>query len=223
MAKESFLSSSIGKKILVALTGLFLISFLVIHVSINATMLFNDKGETFNILSHFMAYNWIIRFLEIGLFAGFFIHIIYTLILYFQNKSRRPVGYVKTDRSSNSKWYSRSMALLGTLILIFLVIHINHFWTHKLIHTYIRGEDVTDSYSMIIIALTNPVNLIIYIAAFIALAYHLLHGFPSAFQTLGLNHKKYTPVIKFLGAAFSIIVPAIFTLIALMIFFGVVK
>ncbi|MDB5228386.1 MAG: succinate dehydrogenase, partial [Bacteroidota bacterium] len=91
---------------------------------------------------------------------------------------------------------------------------------HKLIHTYIRGEDVRDSYSMIIVALTNPINLIFYIGAFIALAYHLLHGFPSAFQTLGLNHKKYTPIIKFLGTAFSIIVPGIFALIALAIFFG---
>jgi succinate dehydrogenase / fumarate reductase cytochrome b subunit len=111
------------------------------------------------------------------------------------------------------------MALLGTLILIFLVIHINQFWKHKLVHIYIGGEEVSDYYSNILATLTNPINLAIYIGAFIALAYHLLHGFPSAFQTLGLNHKKFTPVIKAIGTAFSIIVPGLFAAIALAVYF----
>ncbi len=222
MAKESFLHSTIGRKIVVSLSGLFLISFLVVHLFINAQILWNDGGETFNIYAHFMAYNWLIRIMEVGLFAGFLIHIAWTLALYFENRAKRPVGYVMYQGRDTSKWYSRSMALLGTLILIFLIIHIRQFWSHKLIHVYIRGEEVTDSYTMIQEVLTNPIWLIAYIVAFIALAYHLLHGFRSAFQTLGLNHKKYTPIIAGIGTAFSIIVPAAFAFIAIAIYFGLV-
>jgi succinate dehydrogenase / fumarate reductase cytochrome b subunit len=191
MAKESFFSSSIGRKIAVSLTGIFLITFLIVHVGLNATILLNDGGKTFNAGAHFMAYNWLIRVMEVGLFAGFLIHIVLTLVLYFQNRSKRPVAYAKVDAKENSRWYSRSMALLGSLLLIFLVIHINQFWSDKLIHVYINGEQEIDAYTMVIDALKSPVNLVIYIGAFIALSYHLLHGFPSAFQTLGLNHKKY--------------------------------
>lgn len=222
MAKESFLRSSIGRKFIVGLTGLFLITFLVVHVGINSTILLNDGGETFNEAAHFMAYNWLIRVMEIGLFAGFIIHIGLTLKLYFENKSKRPVPYAVVDAKANSSWYSRSMALLGTLLLIFLVIHISQFWSHKLVHVYIGGEEDIDSYTPVVEALRNPVYLVVYLAAFAALSYHLLHGFPSAFQTLGLNHKKYTPVIKLLGTAFSIIVPGLFALIALAVFLGLV-
>ena len=222
MAKESFLHSTIGRKFVVGLTGFFLITFLVIHVSINSTILLGDEGATFNAASHFMAYNWLIRAMEVGLFAGFILHIVMTLQLYFQNRSKRPVGYVKTDGQANSKWYSRSMALLGTLLLIFLIIHINNFWSHKLIHIYINGEEVTDYYTNIKETFATWYVVVFYIGAFVALAYHLLHGFPSAFQTLGLNHKKYTPLIKGLGTAFSIIVPGLFAAIALAVHFKLV-
>lgn len=221
MAKENFSSSSIGKKVIVGLTGLFLISFLVVHVGINSTILLNDNGETFNTAAHFMSHNWIIRVMEIGLFAGLIAHIALTLKLHFENKSKRPVAYAVMDGKANSKWYSRSMALLGTILLVFFVIHLGQFWVPTKVATYSGAEE--NSFEMVVNILSNPIFAIIYVVAFISLGYHLLHGFPSAFQTLGLNHKKYTPIIKAIGTAFSVVVPALFAIIALAITFGFVK
>jgi len=220
MAKENFFSSSIGKKVIVGLTGLFLITFLVVHVGINATILLNDNGETFNTAAHFMSHNWVIRVMEIGLFAGIIAHIVLTLKLHFENKSKRPVAYAVTDGKANSKWYSRSMALLGSLLLAFFIIHLGQFWAPTKIAVF-NGED-ENSYEVVKTVLSNPIFLIIYVLAFVSLGYHLLHGFPSAFQTLGLNHKKYTPIIKAAGTAFSIIVPGLFAAIAIALFFGLV-
>ncbi|MBK9791585.1 MAG: succinate dehydrogenase cytochrome b subunit [Sphingobacteriales bacterium] len=221
MAKENFLTSSIGKKLVVGLTGLFLISFLVVHVGINSTILLNDNGETFNTAAHFMSHNWVIRVMEIGLLLGIIAHIFMTLKLHFENKSKRPVGYAVIDGKANSKWYSRSMTLLGTLLLIFLVIHMADFWLHTKKALYITHEN-ENSYLEVKEAMQNPLLLVIYIAGFFSLGFHLLHGFPSAFQTLGLNHKKYTPIIKAAGTAFSIIVPGLFAAIAVALFFGLV-
>ncbi len=222
MAKENFSTSSIGKKIIVGLTGLFLISFLVVHVGINSTILLNDGGETFNTAAHFMSHNWLIRVMEIGLLLGILIHIAMTLKLYFENKSKRPVAYAVIDGKANSKWYSRSMTLLGTLLLIFLVIHMSDFWLHTKKAVYITHEE-ENPFLEVKEAMQNPLLLIIYIAGFFSLGFHLLHGFPSAFQTLGLNHKKYTPVIKAVGTAFSIVVPGLFAIIALALFFGLIQ
>jgi succinate dehydrogenase / fumarate reductase cytochrome b subunit len=221
MAKENFLTSSIGKKLIVGLTGLFLISFLVVHVGINSAILLNDNGETFNTAAHFMSHNWVIRVMEIGLLLGILIHIGTTLKLHFENKSKRPVGYAVIDGKANSKWYSRSMTLLGTLLLIFLVIHMADFWLHTKKALYITHEE-ENPYLEVKAAMQNPLLLVIYIAGFFSLGFHLLHGFPSAFQTLGLNHKKYTPIIKAAGTAFSIVVPGLFAAIALALFFGLV-
>lgn len=221
MAKENFLTSSIGKKLIVGLTGLFLISFLVVHVGINSAILLNDNGETFNTAAHFMSHNWVIRVMEIGLLLGILIHIGTTLKLYFENKAKRPVGYAVIDGKANSKWYSRSMTLLGTLLLIFLVIHMADFWLHTKKALYITHEE-ENPYLQVKAAMQNPILLVIYIAGFFSLGFHLLHGFPSAFQTLGLNHKKYTPIIKAAGTAFSIVVPGLFAAIALALFFGLV-
>lgn len=220
MAKENFLTSSIGKKLIVGLTGLFLISFLVVHVGINSTILLNDNGQTFNTAAHFMSHNWVIRIMEIGLFAGLIAHILLTLKLHFENKSKRPVAYAVIDGKANSKWYSRSMALLGSLLLAFLVIHLRQFWAPTKIAVFSGVEE--NSYEVVKEVLSNPIYLVLYVLAFISLGYHLLHGFPSAFQTLGLNHKKYTPVIKAAGTAFSIIVPGLFAAIALALFFNLV-
>lgn len=221
MAKENFIQSSIGRKFVVGLTGLFLISFLIVHVGINSTILLGDNGETFNTAAHFMSHNWLIRIMEIGLLAGILAHIVMTLKLHFDNKAKRPVGYAVSAASANSKWYSRSMTLLGTLLLIFLVIHMSDFWLHTKKAIYVTGEE-ENPYLEVKAAMQNPILLVIYIAGFVSLGFHLLHGFPSAFQTLGLNHKKYTPIIKTLGTAYSIIVPALFGLIALALFFDLV-
>ncbi|HWZ23564.1 MAG TPA: hypothetical protein VNW06_12965, partial [Cytophagaceae bacterium] len=122
------LGSSLGKKLLMAITGLFLCSFLVVHCFLNSFIFFNDGGVSFNEGAEFMAHNPVIRTMEVVLFLGLIVHAVQALIITLHNKKARPVGYAVTNGNANSKWYSRSMGLLGTLILIFLIIHLKHFW-----------------------------------------------------------------------------------------------
>jgi len=226
MAKKSgFLSSSIGKKFIMGITGLFLVSFLAVHCFINSLIFFNDGGLTFNIGAHFMATNWLIRFGEIVLFAGFILHIIQSLILTLENRKARPIGYAQFNGAANSTWYSRSMGLLGTLILIFLIVHLAHFWIVSRF-TGIPTKDANgheDLYEVMRLTFKQPWVIILYSLSMFSLAFHLLHGFQSAFQTLGLNHKKYTPYIKKTGLAFSIIVPLTFAAMPIAMYFGLIK
>jgi succinate dehydrogenase / fumarate reductase cytochrome b subunit len=213
------LTSSIGKKVIMSLTGLFLISFLVIHASINAMIFYNDGGETFSHWGHFMGTNPIIRTLEIGLVLGFLIHIADGLWLTKLNQSARPVKYAVTNASANSTWYSRSMGLLGTLILIFLVIHTSHFWIPNRSNQFATGEEL-NLYQMMLDIFQNIWVVIIYVLGCISLAWHLLHGFKSAFKTLGIYHVKYNGAIRVIGVAFSIIVPTLFALMPVSIYLG---
>lgn len=222
---KGFLKSSIGKKVVMGLTGLFLISFLVVHCFLNSFIFLNDGGLMFNTGADFMAHNWVIRFGELVLFAGLIIHMIQALILTLENRKARPVGYNVVNGSANSSWYSRSMGLLGTLLLMFLIIHLMHFWV-KSRFTGLPGEDANgheNLYAVMQVTFSMLWVVIVYVLAMISLAYHLLHGFQSAFQTLGLNHKKYTPAIKAIGVGFSIIVPFIFALMPILMYAGVIK
>jgi len=222
---QGFLKSSIGKKVVMGLTGLFLISFLVVHCFINSLIFFNDGGLTFNTGADFMAHNWLIRAGELVLFAGLILHIIQALLLTIENRKARPVGYAMVAGSANSSWYSRSMGLLGTLLLIFLIIHLTHFWV-KSRFTGLPGEDASGHENLYAVMQEQFKMLwvvILYALSMISLAYHLLHGFQSAFQTLGLNHKKYTPLIKNVGIGFSIIIPFIFALMPILMYLGVIK
>ena len=222
MSNTGVFSHSIGRKLLMGITGLFLISFLLVHCFINALIFFNDGGETFNIGAHFMGTNWIIRAMEIVLFLGILAHIFLALRLTLQNNKARPVKYAVNGGRSNSKWYSRWMGLLGTLILMFLIIHLKHFW----VETRIVGlelEDVNgneDLYAVMKLIFSEAWVVIVYCAAMVSLAYHLLHGFQSAFQSLGLNHKKYTPLIKSAGIAFSILIPLLFAAMPVSMYMG---
>lgn len=213
------LTSSIGKKLIMSLTGLFLISFLVIHASINAMIFYNDGGETFSHWGHFMGTNPIIRTLEIGLVLGFLIHIADGLWLTKLNQNARPVKYAVTNANANSTWYSRSMGLLGTLILIFLVIHTSHFWIPNRANQFATGEELP-LYKMMLEIFKNIWVVVIYVLGCFSLAWHLLHGFQSAFKTLGLYHLKYNGAIHVVGVVFSIVVPILFALMPISIYLG---
>lgn len=207
------------------MTGLFLISFLLVHCFLNAFIFFNDGGLMFNEGAHFMATNWIIRFMEIVLFIGILYHIYLALILTLKNKKARPVGYESNNGSANSRWYSRWMGLLGTLILIFLIIHLSDFWV-KSRFTGLPGLDSNgreNLYAVMLIIFKQDWSVILYCLSMISLGYHLLHGFQSAFQSLGINHKKYTPAIKAVGTGFSILIPLIFAAMPLCIYFNLIK
>jgi succinate dehydrogenase / fumarate reductase, cytochrome b subunit len=223
--KTGFLHSSIGKKVVMGATGLFLVSFLVIHCFLNSLIFFNDNGLWFNEGAHFMGHNWLIRAMEYVLFIGFIIHIYQSLILTLQNNKARPVGYNKFNGKANSSWYSRSMGLLGTLILFFLIIHLTHFWI-KSRFTGLPGEDANgfeNLYAVMQETFKISWVVVLYVLSMFSLSFHLMHGFQSAFQSLGLNHKKYTPLIKKVGLIFSIIIPLIFALMPLSLFFGFIK
>jgi succinate dehydrogenase / fumarate reductase cytochrome b subunit len=223
------LKSSIGKKFIMGITGLFLISFLLVHCFINMLIFFNDGGETFNKGAEFMGTNWLIRTMEIVLFAGLILHALQALVLTMENKKARPVAYAQVNGLANSKWYSRSMGLLGTLILMFLIIHLKHFWvvsrfTDHIAHNEFEklpGQETL--YHEMLEVFENPLVVVVYVLSMISLAYHLLHGFQSAFQTLGLNHRKYTPAIKKCGVVFSIVIPVLFALMPIAMHLGWVK
>lgn len=218
-------SSSIGKKLIMGITGLFLISFLVVHCFINSLIIVNDGGLTFNMGAHFMGTNWIIRAMEVVLFAGLLAHIVQGFRLVFQNRAARPERYAVTNGAANSKWYSRSMGLLGTLLLIFLIVHISKFWVMSRF-TGIPTVDANgnhDLFAVMVETFKNPWLVLLYVLAMVSLAYHLLHGFSSAFQTLGWNHKKYTPIIKGFGFWFSIIIPLIFALMPIVMYLGYIN
>jgi succinate dehydrogenase / fumarate reductase cytochrome b subunit len=206
---QSF-TSSIGKKLVMGITGLFLISFLVVHLSVNAMIFVGDDGATFNTAAHFMSHNIIIRIMEVVLFAGLIAHIVQGLLLTSQNNSKRPVKYAVAQGNATSKWYSRSMGILGTLLLMFLVLHLSHFWVETKANLYLHNDAPTNTYKELKETFSELWVVIVYVLGVVSLGWHLLHGFQSAFQTLGLNHKKYTPIIKMLGVAFSIGVSLIF-------------
>lgn len=218
-------TSSIGKKLIMSLTGLFLISFLIIHCTINAMIFYNDGGVTFSHWGHFMGTNPIIRLMEIGLVLGFLFHIVDGFILLRQNRKARPVRYAKVTQPHNTTWYSLSMGLLGTLILIFLIIHSSHFWIPNRVSQGLTNweEGELDLYAKMLVTFQEPWIVIVYVLGCFSLFWHLLHGFRSSFQTLGLNHLKYNGLIGFVGTAFAIIVPIIFALMPVSMYFGWVK
>jgi succinate dehydrogenase / fumarate reductase cytochrome b subunit len=217
---SNFLQSSLGKKLIMGITGLFLITFLIVHCGINACIFANDGGVTFNAAAEFMGTNLLIRTMEIVLFIGIIWHILQALVLTLSNNKARPVKYAVNNGNSNSKWYSRWMGLLGTLILMFLIIHLKHFW----LKTRFTGLDHNQTlFDQMKVTFSELWVVVLYCAAMVSLAYHLMHGFQSAFQTLGWNHPKYTPVIKKIGFAFSIIVPLIFALMPVAMYLNWIK
>jgi len=226
-------TSTIGKKIVVAVTGLFLVSFLVVHVGINSCVfkdLFvsDDNGDMFNRAADFMARTVVVRIMEYVLFIGFFIHIIQGLVVEFQNRTKRKIGYEVDLGNRGSKWYSRSMGLLGSILLIFLIIHWSHFWvpsrfTHAGMEEPLlmsNGRVSHDMFHLMKETFTHWWVVILYVVGCISLAWHLMHGFQSAFRTLGLHNKKYLNMVNAFGVGFSIIVPLLFALMPLSFKFG---
>ena len=219
MTWKHFFTSSIGKKLLMGLTGLFLILFLIVHAGINACIFLNDNGETFNQVAHFMSHNWIMRFLEIGLFSGLILHIIQGLSLWIQNAKARPVRYHVNKPSKNSQWYSRSMGILGTLLLLFIVMHLSHFYVDTKIALY-SGDQPHNLFEEMKEVFQSGWVVTLYIIGVASLFWHLYHGFQSAFQTFGIHHKKYTPLIKTLGTGYAFIICVLFSLMPVSIYLG---
>ena len=219
----STFSGSIGRKIIMALTGLFLCSFLIVHLIGNLQLLANDSGESFNHYAKFMTSNLLIKIVSYVLYTSIIVHSIWALILTMQNKKARPIGYAYSNPQANSPWNSRNMGILGTLTLIFIVIHMKDFWWEYHngdlpLYTLEDGTVVKDLYKLVGFSFGQLWYVALYVFCMVALAFHLHHGFKSSFQTLGLNHKKYTPFIRQVGLWFSILVPGAFALIPIIMF-----
>jgi succinate dehydrogenase / fumarate reductase cytochrome b subunit len=281
MSNSVLFKSSIGKKVFMALTGLFLCTFLVGHLAGNLQLILKTGEEgrrAFNEYAYFMGHNLFIKILSYVTYAAILIHVIDGIALTIQNRKARPVRYAYSKPGANSSSASRSMAILGTLILVFLATHMANFWwqmkvkeavplhTYKLemdnpmmgaanaelyythvpgiqpipkdgkniiekgTDLYIKGTNVKvaegyrDLHTLVMDFFSKSKNegalfaVLFYLISMIVLAYHLLHGFQSAFQSLGINHPKYTPLIKIIGTAFAVIVPFLFAIIPVIIY-----
>jgi len=270
----SVFSYSVGRKIVMSLSGLFLVSFLFVHVGGNALLFINDGGVSFNEFVQFMTSNPVIKVLEYVLFAGFLIHIVYGFILTAQNNKARPVKYAYTKAADKgSTWFSRNMILTGTIMLAFLVIHITMFWgryhmaekgweivetvpiskayTHSMkilepveaegqVLIKEEGYVTEEKYNLVssagmldkevrALSMTTVVKasfsmqnwyiVVFYVIAMVVLAFHLMHGFQSAFRSIGLVHTKYTPLIKGAGFFIAVVIPFIFAMMPLVFLF----
>lgn len=204
-----------------ALAGVFLMSFLVIHLAINLCLLRDDGGEWFNAAAHFMGTNYIIKFFEIFLFAGIIIHVLIGVVLQVKNWMSRPVAY-KSGNKSTTSFFSKYMIYTGAVVFIFFIIHFMNFYFMKMgwVETTfkIRGEE--PNFYLVAQALFSNTNYsILYIVLITILGFHLNHAFQSAFQSLGINHPTYTPFIKTFATFYSILIVVGFNIIPLFFLF----
>lgn len=230
MKWSTFFTSAVGRKIVMALTGIFLITFLIVHVGLNACIFADlnwlnpdDNGQMFNRAAHFMGSTIVTRILEGVLFLGFIAHIVQGYVVEARNRARRGQGYSISLGSRGSTWMSRSMAILGTLIFMFLILHISKFWwasriTHDLADVTYNGTRMHDLYLRMYQVFQSPVIVIIYVASVLFLAFHLWHGFHSAFRSMGVHNRKYLGLLKGLGYGFTVIVCLLFALMPVAMF-----
>ena len=208
-------ASSIGKKVAMALSGLFLVLFLTQHFSINLLSIYSESS--FNEVSHFMGNNPIVQFiLQPILILGVLFHFSMGFILELQNSGSRSVKYASYKGSANASWMSRNMIYSGIVILSFLGLHFYDFWVPEMNYKYIEVLPLNPDryFEELVHKFESPVRVGIYVLSFVFLALHLLHGFASSFQSVRVNN-KYSKTIKYLTVAFSVVIPSGFIFIAL--------
>lgn len=218
---SGLLKSSLAKKYWMAATGLFLCIFLIGHLVGNLQLLIpGQEGKLqFNEYALFMTSNPAVKILSYITYLSILFHAIDGLVLTMRNRAARPQKYAYNKPSANSIWSSRNMGVLGTIILAFIILHMSNFW-YKM-HFGELGTDANglrDLHEAVMVSFQEPWIVIVYVISMIAIAFHLVHGFQSGFQSIGLNHPKYMPLIKKLGMAFAIIVPLAFAIIPVVVF-----
>ena len=235
MKWSEFFTSSVGKKFVMAVTGLFLIIFLIVHVTVNAciwAVVFvpDDHGEVFNKAAHWLGATLIPRILEIGLFLFFIIHIIQGYVLEIKNRQKRGIGYAVEMGSRDSAWYRKSMGLLGTIIFLFLLVHLADFWIpsrfgglREVSYPDSPGRIYHELYGKMVAVFRNKWIVVLYIIGCISLAWHLIHGFQSAFRTMGVSNHRYLKLINATGIGFAIIVSTVFAMMPVSMYLGWVK
>ena len=216
--KNKFLYYTIGRKILMALSGFFLMIFLLQHLIINLLSVFS--ADLFNSVSHFMGTNFLVQFiLQPLLIGGFIFHLFMGIVLDYKNSKSTKIKYVY-NQNDNSSWMSRNMIITGCMIFFFLCLHFYDFWIPEINTKFIKG-DWTGMYNgefRYFLELQHKFvdlwRVILYVVSFIFLSLHLLHGFQSSFQSLGARNTRYTPIINKISIYYAVIVPAGFVFIA---------
>lgn len=221
MSKSALIKSSLAKKYWMSATGLFLCTFLIGHLVGNLQLLLppDEALVVFNEYARFMTTNPLIKILSYLTYFSILFHAVDGILLVIQNKKARPVQYAYNKPSANSSWASRNMGLLGVVVLFFIIVHMRSFWYEM--HFGSIALDVNgnkDLYTITTAAFQELWYVVMYVLCMIAIAFHLSHGFASAFQSIGANHAKYTPVIKKVGAAFGILIPLAFAIIPVFLY-----
>lgn len=209
---SSFMSASIGRKFLMSITGLFLISFLCIHLTLNLFLTFDDSGNLFNLAAHFMATNPLIRIIEPLLAIGFVVHIIWSALITLQNMRARPQKYEYGDQLLSWWAPAKNMFILGGMVLIFLVIHIFNFWVKMkftgdplLNSVTVSGVEMHNAYALVSNLFLNRWYDLLYIAGGITVGLHISHGFWSAFQTIGFSNQIWLKRLKCIAITIGVI------------------
>lgn len=208
-----------------SLAGLFLITFLLVHLGLNLVLLFDKTRETFDLASHFMGTNPVVKILEVVLFGGFIIHILWGVILFFQNQAARPQGYA-IGTSSQESIFSKYMIHTGALVFVFLVIHLIDFWVKSRFvggvpEINIGGVMYEDLGALVLTKFADPVYSGMYVFLLLFMGFHLDHAFQSALQSIGINHSKYTPFFKALSRFLAIVITVGYITIPLAIYFKI--
>jgi succinate dehydrogenase / fumarate reductase cytochrome b subunit len=218
---KGFSNSSVGRKVLMALSGAFLMLFLLQHFVINSLSLISP--DSFNEVSQFMGTNPLVQYLiQPILLFGVLFHLGMGINLELKNRAARPVNYAMNKPSENSSWMSRNMIITGIMVMLFLGLHFYDFWVPEINTKFIVGDmsglnahGEFRYFEELQHKFIDPIRVGIYVISFIFLSLHLLHGFQSTFQSAGFNHNKYTPIIKKLGYLYAIIIPLGFVVIAI--------
>jgi len=212
---SGFAKSSIARKVVMALSGLFLVVFLALHVTINFSSVLSP--EIFNAWSHFMGYNLLVQYImQPILIAGVIVHFVMGIALEIQNRKARSIRYAKYSGSANAPWVSRNMIVTGLVVLAFLGLHMYDFWMHEMAYKYIEAnpEDPTRYYAETVEKFQPFWRTALYVVSFVLLALHLWHGFASSFQSMGINN-KFSPAIRSFTRLYAIVVPLLFIIVAL--------
>ena len=221
-----FLNSSIGQKVTMSLTGLFLMLFLVVHLLGNLQLLKDDGGEAFNTYAYFMTHNPLITIISYGNYFFILYHAFRGITLWQQNKAARGAVRYAVQHTRLEERPARNMAWFGIVIFVFILLHMWQFWFQMhfgnlpAVDVAAYDHPVKDLYVTTAAAFSNIYYVIFYVVCMVVIAFHLWHGFWSSFQTLGLNHRRYNPLIKGFGYLYSIGVPLGFAIIPLWVYFN---
>lgn len=220
--KSGFLNTSVAKKVAMALSGFFLMFFLLQHCSIN--MLSVISPDAFNETSHFMGTNPLVQYmLQPVLIFGFIFHLIMGMVLELKNRAARATNYAYSKPGNCSSWMSRNMIITGIMVMLFLGLHFYDFWIPEIKTKFIDGDMsgmLADGsgyrfYEELIHKFADSIRVVIYVLAFVFLSLHLMHGFQSAFQSVGFRKTTWTPIIQKLSMIYAVVIPAAFVFIAI--------